>query len=53
MKQLWTRSEPGSTVAGQQSPYAGKPDVVSGQAAPIARGESSNESVSQKGAGGI
>lgn len=40
-KILWSGSEPRSAVAGQQPPYAGSPDDVSGQDAPIARGENS------------
>ena len=40
-KILWSGSEPRSAATGQQPPYAGSPDGVSGQDAPIARGENS------------
>lgn len=40
-KILWSGSEPRSAATGQQPPYAGSPDVASGQDAPIARGENS------------
>ncbi len=40
-KVIWNGSEPRSTATGQQPPYAGNPELVSGQDAPIARGQNS------------
>lgn len=45
MKLLWGGSEPVPSVAGQQPLYAGNPEGASGQAAPIAQGQSSKPSV--------
>lgn len=46
-KILWSGSEPRSAATGRQPPYAGNPEVVSGQDAPIARGENSKQSWSR------
>ncbi|TCP16915.1 LPD38 domain-containing protein [Simplicispira metamorpha] len=40
-KILWSGSEPRSAATGRQPLYAGSPDAVSGQDAPIAQGENS------------
>ncbi len=45
-KILWSGSEPRSAATGRQPLYAGSPDAMSGQDAPIAQGENSeNESL--------
>nr|MBB4249027.1 hypothetical protein [Rhodocyclus tenuis] len=49
---LWGGSEPAPTVAGQQPLYAGTPETSSGQGAPIAQGQSSENTVAPGNAAG-